>query len=231
MSTMRPRRKSRKFCISVTSINSLKIPKNFTEEHRKKILLNDEVVLIVSDDKAWTLGKPLFTCDDNIWLQKGWPEFSQHCRLKIGHLLLFKHLGKTVFHVRIFKERFSAPIKSHKPANENDPSISQDGHVVSPDTFQETKGKTDLLSETGDKHRSTNYKALEAAKAFMAENPNSYIKEIKASYKRCGVLLSNGRKWGTIKCKGYKSYAKMCVNNWKKFLDENHLVVGDVCVF
>ncbi|PWA64545.1 DNA-binding pseudobarrel domain-containing protein [Artemisia annua] len=202
-------------------IHEQKIPKNFTEEHREKILLND-VTLIVSDDKAWPFGL-MVSCDGNIWLQKGWPEFAQHYRLKIGHLLLFKHLGKSVFHVRIFKERFSAPIKSHKPAKENDPS------------FQETKGKskTDLSSENRDKHRPTNYKALEAAKAFMADNPNSYILEITASYTRTSGLMSNGRKWGPIKCKAYNkyNYGRMYGDNLKKFRDENRLVVGDACVF
>ncbi|KAI3713072.1 hypothetical protein L1987_71643 [Smallanthus sonchifolius] len=94
---MRSRRKPRNFFRFITSdnISSLNIPKKFTKQHRKQILLND-VLLIVSDDKVWPLGW-MISGDGKLRLQKGWPEFHEHYCLKFGHLLYFTHMGKSIF--------------------------------------------------------------------------------------------------------------------------------------
>ncbi|GKC08322.1 retrotransposon protein, putative, ty1-copia subclass [Tanacetum coccineum] len=80
----------------------------------------------------------MVSCDGNIWLQKGLPEFAKHYCLKIGGLVDYNHCGKLVFHGRIFEERYSKLIKSHKTTNENDPSLDQDDHTMSPITFQDS---------------------------------------------------------------------------------------------
>lgn len=43
--------------------------------------------------------------------------------------------------------------------------------------------------------------------------------------------MSDGRNWGPVKCKAYENYGKMYGENWEKFSNENHLCVGDVCLF
>ncbi|KAI3665745.1 hypothetical protein L6452_44375 [Arctium lappa] len=118
---MPSRRKPRNFYTVILSdtINktNLRIPNQFIKAHRKQILLND-VVLIVSDDKAWHF-RWTISGDGKLYLQKGWPEFANHYRIAYGHLLLFKHLGKSIFHVSIFDSSnceidYSPPFKSPK---------------------------------------------------------------------------------------------------------------------
>ncbi|KAJ0494930.1 putative transcription factor B3-Domain family [Helianthus annuus] len=48
---------------------------------------------------------------------------------------------------------------------------------------------------------------------------------------RCVLQMAQGGSWGGVKCRVYEGYAKLCGQNWKRFSDENHLCVGDVCVF
>lgn len=46
----------------------------------------------------------------------------------------------------------------------------------------------------------------------------------------CVLEVSDGRKWGPIKCRDYKTCGKLYGPNWKKFREDNQLGVGDVCV-
>ncbi|KAJ9564098.1 hypothetical protein OSB04_000064 [Centaurea solstitialis] len=200
--------------------NTLRIPKRFIRGHRKKILLND-VVVIVSDDKVWNFGW-MISGDGKLWFQKGWPEFAHHYRIRYGHLLVFKHLGKSVFHVTIFDST-------------NFDDIDQYDEI-----------EVDNMGLEKGEERSS-------AKSFKAEYP-SYKIVIRPSYTRnwglivpldfmrryltcdkdhvtCVLEMSNGRKWGPIECRNYKTFGKLYGDNLKKFYDDNHVGVGDVCVF
>ncbi|KVI02636.1 B3 DNA binding domain-containing protein [Cynara cardunculus var. scolymus] len=111
---------------------SLRIPNRFIRGHRKQILLND-VLLIVSDDKVWRLGW-MISGDGKLWIQKGWPEFAKHYRIGYGHLLLFKHMGKSIFHVSIFDSssceiNYLSPSKSPKLQKGIDRSVTQDDQI------------------------------------------------------------------------------------------------------
>ncbi|GKB34933.1 DNA-binding pseudobarrel domain-containing protein [Tanacetum coccineum] len=114
--------------------------------------------------------------------------------------------------------------------------------------------ETDIFSQEEQKKWSRNT-AVEAAKSFKSDYPH-YKVTIKDSYNRskklhvpmwffrrylssneecvkCVLKVANGKKWGPIKCRGYNkySYGRMYGDKLKKFCDENHLVVGDACVF
>ncbi|KAK9064313.1 hypothetical protein SSX86_015693 [Deinandra increscens subsp. villosa] len=239
---MPSRRKLRNFFRFITSDQCiLKIPKKFTREHREQILLND-VVLIVSDDKVWPLGL-MVSGDGKLWLHNGWPEFQQHYSLKFGHLLVFDHLGKSVFHVRIFDPSYQEmynlpPVKYIKPENEIDQS-----------EIRENEGKIYTIGRAEDSGK----RAFESSKSSKSKKP-FYAATIRDSYLRasrvyapvpfcrrylidnqkdgsCVLQMSGGRKWGPVNCRVYKTYGRLCGANWKKFSDENHLGVGDVCVF
>ncbi|KVI02637.1 B3 DNA binding domain-containing protein [Cynara cardunculus var. scolymus] len=112
---------------------SLRIPNRFIRGHRKQILLND-VILIVSDDKVWQLGW-MISGDGKLWVQKGWPEFANHYRIGYGHLLLFKHMGKSMFHVTIFDSSNCEinypppPSKCPKLQKGIDQSVTQDDQI------------------------------------------------------------------------------------------------------
>lgn len=42
------------------------------------------------------------TCNGDIWLDKGWPEFSEFYSLDYGDSLVFRYDGNSKFHVCIF---------------------------------------------------------------------------------------------------------------------------------
>ncbi|KAD3640940.1 hypothetical protein R6Q59_003577 [Mikania micrantha] len=207
------------FRFITTDQSSLKIPKKFTRDHRKQILLNN-ALLIVSDDKVWPVVSTL-SGDGKLWLQKGWPEFQQHYRLKFGHLLFFDHLGKSVFHVRIF-----------------DPSY-QEIYNIPPQKY--LKLEKEIVVQSASRNR-----AHKDNPCFSVTIRNSYLQSSIAyapvrfcrRYLRgdqklaiCVLQMSGGRKWGPVNCRIYKNYANLCGENWKKFSEENHLGVGDVCLF
>ncbi|KAI3699638.1 hypothetical protein L2E82_44062 [Cichorium intybus] len=186
---------------------SIRIPNKFTREHRKNIL-SSNVLIIVSDDKVWSLGL-MISGDGKLWLQQGWPEFAEHYRLKSGHLLLFNHQGKSVFHVRIFDQssceiNYPPPEKSPMSENDIDRPLTEDDQrmamaetencLINPFSFEIQFSSfliiiffrfvnTVLASEKGnelDEQRSRK-RALEAAKSFKSDNP-FYSVTIKASY-------------------------------------------------
>ncbi|KAM0057930.1 putative transcription factor B3-Domain family [Helianthus debilis subsp. tardiflorus] len=192
-----------RFITSDTDQTSLKIPKKFTRDHRKQILLNNNVLLIVSDDKVWSLG---WTVSDNgkLWLQKGWPEFYQHYCLNFGHLLHFKHLGKSIFHVRIFDPRYQELY-----------NLQPEKNIKNNRSFKVTVRESYLES-------SMLYVPVRFYRRYLSGNKKSV---------RCVLQMAQGGSWGGVKCRVYDGYAKLCGQNWKRFSDENHLCVGDVCVF
>ena len=41
--------------------------------------------------------------DGDVWLQKGWDEFTKHHSINLGHLLVFRYEGNSHFYVLIFE--------------------------------------------------------------------------------------------------------------------------------
>ncbi|KAI3813332.1 hypothetical protein L1987_18052 [Smallanthus sonchifolius] len=201
---MRPRRKPRNFFRFITSDNSssLNIPTKFTREHRKQILLND-VLLIVSDDKVWPLGW-MVSGDGKLWLQKGWPEFHDHYCLKFGHILYFTHMGKSIFHVRIF-----------------DPSY-QEIYNFPPKKYLKSFPSYSVTIRASYLRGSIVYAPVGFCRRYL-------VGDRKVG--SCVLRMSNGGRWGPVNCRVFETYARLCGKSWRKFSDENRLCVGDVCVF
>ncbi|GJW68449.1 DNA-binding pseudobarrel domain-containing protein [Tanacetum coccineum] len=193
-------------------------------------------------------------------LVERWSEFIKDNKVKVGDTCVFSQVKDNLFHVHLIKKKKGSPIsiKPRKTVKEINQSLSRDDHVVAPFTFQEIKGKilfeTDIFSQEEQKKWSRNT-AVEAAKSFKSDYPH-YKVTIKDSYNRskklhvpmwffrrylssneecvkCVLKVANGKKWGPIKCRGYNKYGygRMYGDKLKKFCDENHLVVGDACVF
>ena len=62
--------------------------------------LTSPIILKVPCGKSWQV--ELLKVGDEIWVENGWHEFSQHHSLKYGHLVLFKYEGGCHFNVHIF---------------------------------------------------------------------------------------------------------------------------------
>lgn len=79
--------------------------------------------------------------NNHLWLHKGWPEFAEHYRIKIGHLLLFNHQESSNFQIRIF-DRDSCEI-TYFPFTEAPQMKKEIGHPVlqTESSFQEMEGK------------------------------------------------------------------------------------------
>ncbi|MBA0707040.1 hypothetical protein Golax_019122 [Gossypium laxum] len=62
-------------------------------------------MLSVPSGAVWKV--ELTKSDGKIWLENGWLEFSNHYSLDIGHLLVFRYVGNSNFHVIIFDKSAS----------------------------------------------------------------------------------------------------------------------------
>lgn len=74
------------------------IPSNFVTKLGKS--LKGPVTLKIPSGLEWKV--ELRSCNGEVWLQKGWPEFADYLSIGRGHLLLFRYEGNSRFHVVVF---------------------------------------------------------------------------------------------------------------------------------
>ncbi|VVA17267.1 PREDICTED: B3 [Prunus dulcis] len=75
----------------------LRIPKSFVKKYEKH--LSNPVHLKLPSGSEWEV--EVTTCDGEVWLDKGWPEFSKFYSLEQGGSLVFKYDGNSKFQVCI----------------------------------------------------------------------------------------------------------------------------------
>ncbi|OAY46056.1 hypothetical protein MANES_07G112902v8 [Manihot esculenta] len=76
----------------------LRIPKKFVKNHGK--CLSSPMILKVPTGNTWKV--ELLRSGDDVWLAKGWQEFTEYHSLKHGNMLVFKYEGDCQFSVLIF---------------------------------------------------------------------------------------------------------------------------------
>ncbi|KAF3438876.1 hypothetical protein FNV43_RR17151 [Rhamnella rubrinervis] len=214
----------------------IKIPKQFVRKYGES--LSSPVILRLPSGLEWKLG--LSKSDGRLWLHKGWPEFAAHHSINRGHLLVFRYEGSSKFYVLILDTG----------ATEIDYPIVNPSHLLGPKN-EEVEILDDPITKTADRAR-----ALERVSWFKSENPFftivmelSYIhggtrvnmpKKFAERYKdkkegELNLRVSDGRSWsvrylirrvlnGSIR-------GEICYGGWKVFARDNHLEVGDVCIF
>ncbi|XP_071730832.1 B3 domain-containing protein REM9-like [Rutidosis leptorrhynchoides] len=223
--------------------DSLRIPIEFNKEHLKQIQSNENIILMVSDNKKWPIGWTNSTYG-HLLLQKGWPEFAEHYHIKTGHLLLFEHQGSSNFRIRIFDQNsceitYVPFINSHLEKEIDQPIRQKKPNV------QETKGGA-VKTESPRKKRSriSPYKSdssfwsarvtISSLKSHGLPVPIEFCKKYLTGENKCGDCLlqtSDGRNWGLIQCKEYEKIGRLSGQNWNKFCNDEHLAVDDVCTF
>lgn len=62
--------------------------------------VSDYVVLELPNGKIWKM-KLKKKHDGKVYLEEGWSDFAQYYSIQFGHLLLFKYVGNSLFHVII----------------------------------------------------------------------------------------------------------------------------------
>ncbi|XP_071703550.1 uncharacterized protein [Rutidosis leptorrhynchoides] len=210
--------------------NSLRISTEFDEEQMKQIQSNDNMILMVSDNKNWCMGWQIST-DGHLLLQNGWPEFAKHYRIKIGQLLQFDHIhGSSNFHIRIYGENtheittFPSINSSHLEQEIDQPVLQTNSNV------QETQGGAQSsenrfcsvkISESYSKFRDLYLPASFFRKYMTGEN----------NHGDCMFQTPDGQKWGPIQFKEKTaSGGRLSGVKLKEFFNDVHLGVGDVCV-
>ncbi|ONH90754.1 hypothetical protein PRUPE_8G072800 [Prunus persica] len=78
----------------------LRVPKTFLDKCGEH--LSDQIHLKLPCGSEWKI--KLRRCNGEVWLGKGWPEFSEFYSLKKGNSLLFRYEGNSKFNVLIFDE-------------------------------------------------------------------------------------------------------------------------------
>ncbi|KAM6591518.1 hypothetical protein CsatA_014123 [Cannabis sativa] len=77
----------------------LQIPKTFWVKYCES--LSSQVFLKLPCGSKWEVGLTK-SSDGNVWIDKGWKAFAQHCSLSRGNLLVFRYEGNCRFNVIIF---------------------------------------------------------------------------------------------------------------------------------
>ncbi|XP_021274943.1 B3 domain-containing transcription factor VRN1-like [Herrania umbratica] len=208
----------------------LAIPNNFVRKHLMKE--DCEVNLCNSNGKTWTVsfhrrekGRKL-----NASLQIGWRTFANDNNIQVGDVCVFEliNCSEISFKVSIYQGKTDVFHRVKKNAGES--STGQD-YQKPLNAFEKAK-------------------AIQIASAFRSENPSfavvlqpSYVHKLSVpekfarkffskKLKEVILRLSNGKSW-PVKYYQHsirKLSAKLC-NGWRKFVLDNKLEVGDICVF
>lgn len=184
-----------------------------------------------------------------LWLQKGWQEFAEYYHINVGHMLLFNHHRKFTFHVRIFN-RSSCEINYFTLKKElgTEKEINQN-------VLQVMEGSRLYYHKLTDSkiHFKLSFRISRVPRkirhSFLLGHDKSYMLRISgignASHLRILNIIVLFRSCHIIsfyiilifcyiacqvKCTDYVTSGRLGTN-WKKFSDDNHLKVGDVCVF
>ncbi|KAL6224715.1 hypothetical protein ACLB2K_003570 [Fragaria x ananassa] len=193
--------------------------------------------------------------DSEVWFDKGWPEFFKFYTLNYGHLVIFTYHGNSMFEVCIFDRtatEIEYPIIMDKSYVESEPSIEKlEDFIPCPkirDNSPSPSGKEDDFSRKNDGGDPAT--ALQRAKAFKSENAfimifmePSYIDRYSVSipfrfvmnfakFRQQAVKLLVGDRSWPARLNVFSLYGKAKISSgWHEFVKENHLRLGDVCIF
>lgn len=87
------------------------IPKRFVAKYGNR--LPNQLLLKVAGDANWPV--ELEKCDDRVWICKGWRHFLDYYSINLGHLMVFRYEGGSIFHVIIFDKSASEIEYPRKP--------------------------------------------------------------------------------------------------------------------
>ncbi|CAN0909248.1 B3 domain-containing protein Os03g0212300 [Linum grandiflorum] len=165
-----------------------------------------------------------------LWLRKGFHEFAVFYSLTHGHLLLFKHLRDLQFSVRIHD---GSAFEIEYP---DDDEEDQDSCDEQDEGNFETDDEEDSDFETSHGGRcpgSDTYMAGLPQAPARLRNLNFYIMYMKEMAEMVGVKVGNGEKVWEMKVSrlGKMKNSARITGGWTQFVRDNHLQVGNVCIF
>ncbi|XP_065857206.1 B3 domain-containing protein REM9-like isoform X2 [Euphorbia lathyris] len=151
------------------------------------------------------------TSAEEIWLQRGWPEFVEYYSIAYGSFLVFEYENNNGdFNVIIFDKTCTEINYPSIPVREQVPNVVQ----VSK-SFQAEVSSYNLI-------------AAMAVPRYYIENNVKRRSEIKAINLR--LKVNNKSKWWLVKLVLHEGRGLISAG-WLKFARDNVLKVGDVCIF
>ncbi|XP_026378483.1 B3 domain-containing transcription factor VRN1-like [Papaver somniferum] len=219
------------------------LPKKFVNKFGTE--LGDVAFAVVPNGTIWRI--ELKKTKTMIWFENGWDKFMDYYSISVGHLLVFKYEGNSVFHVIIFDmsaTEIEYPFLTVKVATDTERESSDNEQTT------DSQRPRSLFSEQS--MNQTNGRALEAAKAFKSKNPVCLIvmrpthlyngpvnvpihfaRKYLIGKTRSVILSVKQRTWSvglySVSIVG-NCYGRL-TSGWSNFASDNHLKDGDVCVF
>ncbi|KAK3416131.1 hypothetical protein EUGRSUZ_H01965 [Eucalyptus grandis] len=216
----------------------LGIPKKFVRKYGSS--LSDLVFLHLASGDVWEV--ELLRGNDGAFLRRGWPDFVKHYAIEHGHFLVFRYEGGSAFRVVIF-DKSATEIKYPLVSENDDPRMEEDVGDASVEVFED---HSDQVSEKSE--------ALERATSFQSPNPfflaimqpsfirhclsapaRFFMKYIPNFRSKGDIILyvSDERFWSVRYKFGIYGRRRQIKFNcgWKRFVQDNNLKLGDVCVF
>ncbi|KAJ9540658.1 hypothetical protein OSB04_027164 [Centaurea solstitialis] len=235
-----------------TGSTGIRIPNKFIEKHGNELL--DKVMIKLPNADVWQLRLTKSTTD-GIWLKNGWSEFADHYGLRFGHLLMFTYQGSSIFCVTIFSANGSE-ILYPPPTKTDQPTIPTKQVKLEDDEDQ--KHNLNINNDVGECSRKQRLedtkRALKRAKlnfkshkpffmVYMNQNhvtrksgpsvPGGFRKKHwRDSENHTKYVLQLAKKHGTPKTWEVAVHnAYFMVAGWMKFVEQNGIAAGDICVF
>ncbi|KAL4568666.1 hypothetical protein LXL04_024281 [Taraxacum kok-saghyz] len=211
--------------LSIGSADYLRLPPDFCEKYLKIGNSKQAIVLKAKSSVKWSVEYCMIK--DKYYFVDGWRKFINDNLLQMGDLLVFSLLSpppKIIFQVVFYAPNgclknpisYSAFKEGKRPISRNITLKSAKTTFESDKPFYSVTIKLSYLREWG----------LYVPEKFLRQNLLSNDEKSVT----CVLEVSDGRKWGPVKCRDYKTCGKLYGCNWKKFRDDNQLGVGDVCV-
>ncbi|XP_065871970.1 B3 domain-containing transcription factor VRN1-like [Euphorbia lathyris] len=222
------------------------IPRKFVKSFGD--YLSNPVILKVPSGKKWRVDT--VKCDGEIYLQNGWREFAEYYSISQGSFLVFEYekSDNSEFNVTIFDTSSTEIDYPFSFINEAAVEItpSKEAKVKHSRTSGRQRGNRKTLT------KEQKSKAVERAISnFQSQNPsftlvmqpsyvNNNVLEIPSRFARkylkkngdATLNILDGRTWSI---KYYSSTnsgtCKINSSGWNKFVKDNDLEVGDVCIF
>ncbi|XP_050229131.1 B3 domain-containing protein Os03g0212300-like [Mercurialis annua] len=199
--------------------NKLMIPPKFVRENSN--LFMDFANLIIPNGESWRMG--LTKSDDKTCLDGNWQEFMQHFSLQEKYMLTFRPKGTSTLEVCIFDH---SGCEIHYPAaNPARKTNYEEGESSNGEAMDVKPIKTEMPCLN---IRMKPYHL----KHGMVHLPTKFAKILKKAPEHINLRTSPAQTWRVRLRKQVVEgkYDRFRLEHgWGKFLDDNHMEVGDVC--
>ncbi|KAF5187982.1 B3 domain-containing transcription factor vrn1 [Thalictrum thalictroides] len=224
--------------LTASYLHYLLIPASFSNRHHLQGSLKD-LTLEVSEGHRWLIRCILYKT--NIHLSRGWQKFAKENNLKAGDVCVFEMIEHALWKVHISQKWTSSPTLLKEEDGRHSTAKKGKGVVVpilerhlcakASVTSKQKTGTTEASRVLKLKHPSFTTVITSSYLRYMLIPASFSIRHhLKGSLKNLTLEVSEGHRW-LIGCILYRGANLHLSKGWKKFVKQNNLKAGDVCVF